>query len=306
MKFAIVGSGGVGGYFGGKLASAGHDVTFLARGNHLKAIQERGLTVKSHQGDFSVYPAKATDSIDKIGEVDVVLVCLKAWQVAPLAKSLLPLIGPQTTIIPLENGVLATEELRSELPPNSVIRGLCRIFSMKEADGIINHFGIEPTVIFGEDDNQQTARIVAIQEAFTSSGIKAIVPKDIEQEVWKKFLFICSSALLAVARSPYGAIREIPETRQMLKQLFEEIYLVGKAKGVNLKPDIVESTISLIDTFSYDTTSSLTRDVMEGRPSEIEYQNGTIVKMGKELGIETPINAFIYYSILPMERKARI
>lgn len=305
MKIAIVGAGGVGGYFGGKLAAAGYDVTFIARGAHLKAIRERGLLVKSVHGDFLVNPAKATDSFSEVGVVDVVFICLKAWQVKPIANELKPLLGSSTVVIPLQNGIMATDELREELGAQHVVRGLCRIFSKKEDEGVISHFGIEPTVIFGEDSNVSTDRVLRIKEAFDRAGVKAVIPKDIEAEAWKKFLFICSSGLLAVARSPYGAVREIPHTRRMLQELFEEIYRVARAKGVNLRPDIVASTMSMVDAFDYDTTSSLTRDVMEGRPSEIDYQNGTVVRIGEMLGIPTPVNSFVYGCIQPMERRAR-
>lgn len=305
MKFAIVGTGGVGGYFGGKLAAAGYDVTFIARGAHLKAIQKKGLTVKSINGDFVVSPAKATDSISEVGVVDVVFVCLKAWQVAAVAAELKPLVGADTVVIPLQNGVMATDELRKALGTDHAVRGLCRIFSKKEDDGVINHFGIEPTIIFGEDSNLLTPRILKIKEALEKADVKVIIPKDIEAEAWKKFLFICSSGLLAVMRSPYGVVREIPQTRQMLYDLFVEIYQVAIAKGVHLNPEIVDKTMAMVDTFDYNTTSSLTRDVMEGKPSEIDYQNGTVVRMGEMLGVAAPVNKFIYDCIIPMELKAR-
>lgn len=305
MKFAIVGAGGVGGYFGAKLAAAGYDVTFIARGEHLRAIQTSGLRVKSINGDFTVKPAKTTSNIAEVGVVDAVFVCLKAWQVRDMVAQLKPMVGDSTVVIPLQNGVMATDELRGELGEKAVIRGLCRIFSKVESYGVINHFGVDPTVIFGENSNEQTDRVLRIKEAFTKAGVTAIIPRDIEAEAWKKFLFICSSGLLAVCRSPYGAVRELPETRQMLVDLFTEIYNVARAKGVGLKPDIIEKTMMMVDAFDYDTTSSLTRDVLEDKPSEIEYQNGTVVRLGEKVGVPTPVNRFVYSCILPMELKAR-
>jgi 2-dehydropantoate 2-reductase len=305
MKFAIVGAGGVGGYFGAKLAAAGYDVTFIARGEHLRAIHSNGLTVKSINGDFTVKAAKATSSIAEVGVVDAVFVCLKAWQVGDMAAQLKPLVGDGTVVIPLQNGVMATDELREVLGEKAVVRGLCRIFSKVESYGVINHFGGDPTVIFGEDSNEQTERVRRVKAAFDAAGVTAIIPRDIEAEAWKKFLFICSSGLLAVCRSSYGAVRELAETRQLLVDLFTEIYSVAKAKGVGLKPDIIEKTMAMVDTFDYDTTSSLTRDVLDGRPSEVEYQNGTVVRLGKKLGVPTPVNQFIYSCILIIEQKAR-
>lgn len=305
MKIVVVGAGGIGGYFGAKLAAAGFDVTFIARGEQLKAIRSKGLHVKSVKGDFRVDNAVATDDISSVGTADLVLVCLKAWQVADMAERLRSVVGEGSVVLPLQNGVTVVDELRGVLGEQYVLRGLCRIFSKVEDYGVINHFGGEPTIIFGEDSNEQSPRVLRIKEAFDRADIVSIIPRDIEAEAWKKFLFICSSGLLAVCRSSYGAVREHPETRQLLLDLFSEIYNVARAKGVALKPDIVDKTMAVVDTFDYDTTSSLTRDVMEGKPSEIEYQNGAVVRLGEMFGVSTPVNRFIYSCIIPMERKVR-
>ncbi|MCG8701125.1 MAG: hypothetical protein MI922_23935, partial [Bacteroidales bacterium] len=171
--------------------------------------------------------------------------------------------------------------------------------------GIINHQGVEPTIVIGELNNAKTTRIERIQSTLADAGINAVVPPNIEAELWKKFISICISGLLAVCRSSYGEVREMPETREMMIGLFNEIFRVAMAKGVKLKDDYVGKLVTFIDSLPYESNSSLTRDVLEGKPSEIEYQNGTVVRLGKNFGVSTPINSFVYKCILPMEQRAR-
>lgn len=305
MKVVIVGSGGVGGYFGAKLALSGNDVTFIARGEHLNTIRKNGLRIKGVSGDFKVYPVKATDRIGEAGVADLILLGVKAWQVKEIAKELIPIVGTETAIIPLQNGVLAAEELKSEITGNHVIGGLCRIMSKIESPGVINHFGIEPTIIFGESGNKKSDRVLRIKEVFDHANITSRIADDIEAELWKKFIGICVGGLLAVTRSTYGEIRELKETRLLMRDLLNEIFSVSQKAGIAIKPDFIDKTIDAIDAFPYDSTSSLTRDVWEGKPSEIEYQNGAVVKLGEKYGIETPVNRFVYSCILPSELKAR-
>lgn len=304
MKIAIIGTGAVGGYFGGRLAQAGNEVTFIARGEHLKAIRGKGLEVKSIKGDFKISPANCTDKIEEIENPELILVCVKAWQVKETAEKLKQVINENTVVIPLQNGILAAEELSGFLPKKNVVGGLCRVFSKIESPGVINHMGLDPTIIFGELDKAKSNRTEKLKIIFDEAYITSVLSEEVEAEMWKKFLLICSSGLLAVARSSYGIVRELPETRKMLNELFTEIYDVGIASGVNLTPDTVEKTMKAVDGFDYNATSSLTRDVMEGRPSEIEYQNGTVVRLAEKLGIDVPVNRFVYNCILPMERKA--
>jgi 2-dehydropantoate 2-reductase len=305
MKIAIIGTGGVGGYFGGKLARAGYNVTFLARGEHLKAIQQKGLAVKSVQGDFKVDPVKVTDKIQTIERPDLVILGVKAWQVREIAKELADIVTSDSIILPLQNGVLAADELKEYIKTDNIIGGLCRIMSKIESPGVINHFGIDPTIIFGELDNSKSERIDQILAVFDKSGIKAKISDDIISDLWKKFIGICASGLLAVSRTTYGEIRELKETRQLMIELLMEIYGLSQKMGIRIEPDFIEKTVAFADTFPYDSTASLTRDVWEGKPSEIEYQNGTVVKLAEKYGIETPVNRFVYHCILPMEIKAR-
>lgn len=305
MKIAIIGTGGVGGYFGGKLAKAGNEVVFLARGEHLIAMQKNGLEVKSINGDFIINPVSSTDRINEIGEVDLVIIGVKAWQVKEISKEIMPLLHNDTLIIPLQNGVLAADELKEVLPEKHIIGGLCRIISKIEAPGVINHFAVEPTLIFGELNQTISARLQKVKADFEKADFDNILTDDIHTALWEKFIAINVSGLMAVTKTTYGEMRELKETRKMMIDLLNEIYSISKKAGINIKDDFVTKTVNFIDSFPYDSTSSLTRDVWEGKPSEIEYQNGTVVRLGEKYGVDTPVNRFVYNSILPGELKVR-
>ncbi|HEX3006181.1 MAG TPA: 2-dehydropantoate 2-reductase [Bacteroidales bacterium] len=305
MNIAVIGAGGVGGYFGGRLAQAGHHVTFVARGQHLKAISENGLIVKSIKGDFTVKPAVVTDKIGELVRPELVILGLKAWQIKETALELKAVVGENTTVLPLQNGVMAAEELVSVLNSKNVVAGLCRIFSKIEAPGIINHFGIEPEIVFGELNNEITPRLNKITEALKAADIKATATADIQTELWKKLMIIGSGGLLALTRSPYGAVRENKETRQLMQSLLTEIRQVSLKAGAQIEPDYVDKTMKYIDAYPYDSTTSLARDIWAEKPSEIEYQNGSVVMLGERYGVATPVNRFVYHCLLPMERKAR-
>jgi len=305
MKIAIVGSGGVGGYFGGRLALANHDVTFIARGEHLEKIRRDGLHIKGVSGEFCIKPVKATDRFDEAGIVDLIILGVKAWQVKDISRDIKPMTGPDTVIIPLQNGILAAEEIKSEIKGDNVLGGVARIMSRIESPGVITHFGIEPMIIFGELDNKRSDRVLKIKQVFDDAGINSKIADNIQAELWKKLIQICVGGLLAVTHSTYGEIRDLNETRTLIRELLEEIYNLSQKAGVPIKKDFVDAALNYIDTLPYDSASSLTRDVWEGKPSEIEYQNGTVVRLGEKYRIPTPVNRFIYYTILPQERKAR-
>ena len=305
MKIAIIGAGGIGGYFGAKLVRAGFDVTFLARGEHLKAILTKGLTIKSILGDFKVENLKATDKITDILEPDLIILGVKAWQIKEIRDDLNSISHPNTLILPLQNGVLAATELAEKIDKTKIIGGLCRIISKIESPGVINHFGVTPHVIFGELDTSKTERILEVQKLFEAAGIESKISEDIEADLWKKFITICVSGLLAVSNTTYGELRELKETRQLMIDLFMEIYSLSQKIGVEIESDFVEKTVSFIDTLPYESTASLTRDIRESKPSELEYQNGTVVRLGEKYGIETPINQFVYKCLLPNELKVR-
>lgn len=305
MRIAVVGAGGVGGYFGGKLALAGEDVALIARGAHLVAIRERGLRVESAGGDFTVRPAAATDSPAEVGPVDMVLVGVKTWQVAEVARTLGPLLGPETGVVPLLNGVEAPAELAAALGPGPVLGGLCRISAQVVAPGVIRHTAIAPSVAFGELDNRRSARAEALLAAFTRAGVSAAIADDIRLAMWEKFLLITTWGIGALTRTPVGAWRSVPETRAMAEAAMREVVAVAQASGVRLPAEAVGRNLGFLDMVPPEGVTSMQRDIMEGRPSELEAQNGAVVRLGRAAGVPTPTHALIYASLLPQELRAR-
>ena len=200
---------------------------------------------------------------------------------------------------------MAVEDLEKEINRKYIIGGLCRIITKIESPGVINHFGMNPSIVIGELDNTETPRIQKIKEIFDRSGINSRISTDINADLWRKFISICVSGLLAVTKTTYGEMRELPETRKMMIDLLNEIYQLTRIMGISIEPDFVDKTVAAIDALPSETTSSLTRDVWEGKPSEIEYQNGTIVRLAERYNVEVPVNRFVYYAIIPMEIKAR-
>jgi len=308
MKFAIFGTGGVGGYFGGRLAEAGEDVTFIARGVHLAAIRGNGLAVESTAGDFRVLPAKATDDPASVGPVEVVVVAVKAWDVKEAASAMRPLVGSETVVIPLENGVEAPDELAAALGAGPVLGGLCKIFAYIAEPGVVRHAGVEPSLAFGEMDGSESGRVRRLRTVFRrAKGVTVEEPRDIRVALWQKFVFISAfSGVGSVTRSSAGAIRSAPETHAMLRACMRETQEVGRARGVALAPDTFEKTLAFFDqSLPEEATSSMQRDVQEGRPSELEYQTGAVVRLGREAGVATPVNDFLYSALVPQERAAR-
>jgi len=306
MRIAIFGVGGVGGYFGGRLAQAGEDVVFVARGANLKALQTQGLRLDTLDGQSLVLPVKAEADPAEVGLVDAVILGAKAWQVTDAAQSIRPMIGPDTFVVPLQNGVDAPSDLAKVLGREHVFGGLCYLVTLKVGPGHIRHAGMEPRVIFGELDNSVTERANRLLTAFSKAGVKAEIPPDIRVAMWQKFLFIATlSGVAAVTRAPAGIVRSVPEARQMLEGVANEVAAVAKALKVNLKPDSVALTMDVIDRLPADGTASMQRDIMEGRPSELSTQNGAVVRLGLECGVPTPLNSFIYSALLPLEMRAR-
>jgi len=305
MKIAIIGSGGIGGYFGARLVQAGHEVTFLARGQHLKIMKEKGLHIKSILGDFSIKNLKVVNKISEINQPDLIVLCVKAWQIKDIVRELKEILHAETIVLPLQNGVVTAHELSEVIDRKHILGGFARIISKIEAPGIINHMGAEPTVVFGELDKSKSERVKQLFELFQVEGINTVMSKDIEADIWKKFIFICVGGLMAVTHTTCGELRELEETRTLMIEMLTEIFMLSKKIGILLDNDIVEKTVSFFDTLPFDSTFSLSRDIWEGKPSEIEYQNGTVVHLAEKYGVHVPINRFIYYSILPKELKAR-
>ena len=306
MRVAVIGAGAIGGYFGGRLAAAGEDVVFVARGAHLSALRATGLKVDSPNGDFVVPVVEATEDLSTIGPVDLVLVGVKAWQVPDVADAIHPLIGRETVLLPLQNGVEASGQFASVHGERHVLTGMCRILSMIVAPGHIRHLGVEPCVVLGELDSRPTARTAGIVTVFERAGVAARNPSDIWRAIWEKFLFIASfGGVGAVTRVPAGVLRRNAGSRELLASAMREIYEVALAKHVMLPHDAVATSLKFLDGMPADATASMQRDIMEGRPSELESQCGAVVRIGKDIGVATPVHRFLYHSLLPMETLAR-
>jgi 2-dehydropantoate 2-reductase len=307
MRIVIYGAGGVGGYFGGRLAQAGEDVTFIVRGKQLQAMQSNGLRVDSLKGDFTVRPVQATDDPAAVGPVDVVILGVKAWQVPGVAQAMQPLVGPETFIVPLQNGVEAPAQLAAVFGPKRVLGGFCRIVSLVAAPGHINQTAGDPYVAFGELDNRPSERATRLLAAFNrAEGVTAENPPDIQVAMWSKFLLISSwSAMGAITRAPVGVWRSQPETREMWLQGMREVLAVARARNIDLPADIVDKSVGYVDGLPPHATASMQRDILAGYPSELDTLCGGVVRLGSESGVPTPTLAFIYHALLPQERKAR-
>lgn len=307
MRIAVFGAGAVGGYFGGRLAQAGADVIFIARGAHLAALQERGLRVESVAGDFTIAPVQATEEPATVGAVDLVLLGVKAWQVPEAAAAMGPLIGAETMVVPVENGVEAPAQVAAVVGEEQVAGGLCRIISRVAAPGVIQHLGADPYIAFGRLDGAPDPRLQQLQEMFAAApGVTAEIPEDIEAAMWRKFLLIATfSGVGAVTRAPIGVLRSRPETRALLTQSMEEIYEVAQGLGIGLTPAAKTAAMDFMRGLPREATASMQRDILEGRPSELESQNGAVVRLAERAGVEAPLHRFIYHSLLPQELRAR-
>lgn len=304
MRIAVMGTGGVGGYFGGLLAHAGYDVTFIARGEHLAAIRTRGLQVQSVHGDFVVAPAAATDTPATIGPVDYVLFATKTYHLDAALAAMRPLIGPQTAVIPLQNGIDAADRTAAALGRAHVIGGMCQVGSYIAAPGVIRQISQFRRVVVGELDGRITPRVEAIVAALQAAGATAEATDDIRKALWTKFIFIAPfSGVGAVARVPAGEIMSCPPTRRLLEDAMREVEAVARARGIALDTDIVPKTMAFCDAMAPEQTASMQRDVMDGKPSELESLIGVMVRLGEELGVPTPAFRFFYAALLPQERR---
>lgn len=304
MRIGIIGTGGVGGYFGARLAAAGNEVHFLARGAHLKAIQEKGLQVKSIRKDVLIQPALASDKISDLSQCDLVIFACKAGQVRETAAQLSKSLKKEAWLLPLQNGVLAVDELAEFFERKQILGGLCMIFSFIEAPGVISHVGLqEPMIIFGELDQRKSERSKKVLELLEKAEIRCKLSDDIQASIWQKFILICLSGVGTIANQGYGLIRETPESRSILVDILTEVSQVAKAKNIKLPGNIVEKSMSIIDSYPPESMSSLSKDVHSGKASEIDYQNGTVVRFGQELGIPTPANKFILGMVKLLEQK---
>ncbi len=306
MRIAVVGTGAVGGYFGGRLAQAGEEVVFLARGAHLHAIQEHGLRVESVDGDFAIRPAQASDDPVGIGSVDLVLLAVKGWQVPQAIETLRPLMGAETFVVPLLNGVEAPEQLAAAFGAHQVLGGLCGLYGTVVGPGHIRNGLPRPFVTIGELDHTTSRRCEQLRQAFERAGVHATIAADIHAALWEKLLFVGPfGAVGAVTRAPVGVLRRQVETRSLLEGAMREVFMLARALRVYVGEEAIEQALAAIDSLPAQATASMQRDIMAGHPSELESQLGVVVRLAHPVGVEVPYHTFLYASLLPQERQAR-
>jgi 2-dehydropantoate 2-reductase len=299
MRIACVGIGGVGGFYGGKLAlaygsSREHEVIFVARGEHLQAINQKGLHLVTQDGTFTAVPTMATDNPAAAGLFDVVLFAVKSYGLEQAASQIAGNVHEKTVIVPLLNGVDISERLRAALPKADVLGGCVYISAFIEGPGAVKQVGGSCQLIFGPENGNVSA-YQPVQDLFAKAGIKSELTNDPLVPLWTKFVFISPAAgITSMLMKPFGAIMADEGSRDLLMGLIKETLLISKAKGVKLPPDIVEVTLGKVGAFPYETKTSLQLDFEKGKPTELETFTGYIVKAGKDLGIPTPLHDEVY------------
>ena len=299
MRIAVFGSGGVGGYFGGRLAAAGEDVTFLARGAHLAAMQTDGLHIASPLGDAHIPNVQATDRPEAVGPVDVVLFTVKLYDVEASAAALGPMIGPDTVVITLQNGVDAMDMVARHVGDHPVAGGAAYIVAVIDKPGHIRHTTAQQ-LVFGERDGRRSERLVTFEEAGARAGFQAQASTDVIAALWTKFVRLATwSGMTTVTRSPMGVVRDTPATFELMVAAIEEVIAVGRAKGVNLPADLMDTTLTMVKSFPANSKSSMLEDIERGRRLELPWLSGAVVRIGREVGVPTPIHQFITTILTP-------
>lgn len=291
MRVAVMGSGGLGGYFGALLAKGGADVSFIARGAHLEAMRRNGLRVEGGPEPFHLEHVHATDDPGEVGSVDLVMVCVKLWDTEAALKQLQPLVGPDTTLVSFQNGVLKDAMLRAAYDDSQLIGGVAYVATTVSEPGVIRRTGPLQRLIVGEFDGSRSARVEAFHAAALAGGIDAEFSDDIRRAIWEKFVFLVGlSATTTTMRLPIGPIRENPQSRALLLDLMREVVMVGRAHGVPLPEDYAEQRLQFANGVSAEMTSSMHHDLGRGKRLEVRWLSGGVVELGKEVGVDTPLN----------------
>lgn len=293
MRIAVIGSGGVGGYFGARLAQGGADVTFLARGAHLAAMRSEGLMIEGPDA-LHLDKVQATDDPAKMGVADLVMFAVKLWDTDTVLEQIRPVVGPDTVLISFQNGVLKDTYLRAKYSPAQIMGGVGYVATTIDRPGVIRQTGPMQRLIFGEFDGRRSARGEAFLRACQSGGINAELSPNINRDIWQKFVFLVGlSGTTTSIRLPIGPIRENPQTRQFLLDVMREVVAVGRAHGVDLPEDYAELRLKLADDVAYDMSASMHHDLQNGRPLEVRWLSGGVVELGKQVGVPTPLNRAI-------------
>ena len=300
MRIAVIGAGGIGGPYGTSLAKAGADVTFVARGAHLAAIRENGLRVEGDRGETHIFPARATDDIAAIGAVDVVLCCVKLWDVETVVEQLRPIVKPQTAVVPLQNGVDAAERMIPFLGHEAVMGGTAFVTGAIVAPGVVRQTGTYQRMTFGELDGRISERGQRLRDLCEAAGFEGVLSPDITVPVWEKFLLMVpASGLNALTRLPLGKWREHPELVALYDAALRETVAVGLAEGVRLSPDSIENGMAMMRSMPPYHMTSMGNDLLRGNRLELPWFAGKVVELGRRHGIPTPTNGVIYAALKP-------
>ena len=294
MKITIFGTGGVGGYFGARLAQAGCDVGFVARGAHLAALRERGLRVSSELGDVTLPAVRAAADPRELGTPDWAFVCVKLWDTDAAVAALAPALGPDSAVVSFQNGVQKDDVLRAAFGPGRVVGGVAYISAGIAEPGVIRHTGKLARLVFGEHDGRESARTAALLAAAQRAGVDAAIAPDVRRAIWEKFAFLVGmSGATASMRTTIGPVREHPRTRAFLLGLMREVVAVGRAQGVALPEDFADGRLAFIDTLPPQMEASLATDVRLGRRLELAWLSGAVADLGEACGVATPLNAAV-------------
>ena len=300
MKIAVFGTGGVGGYFGARLAAAGEEVHFIARGRHLEAIRKDGLRVESPLGDAHVDKALATDDPAAVGHADMVMVAVKLYDTDEAVRACRPLVGPDSMVASFQNGVTGADALLDAFGPERVIGGTAAIAAVISAPGVITHTGAIATISFGEWDGIASPRAEALLGAFENAGVEATLADDITAAIWSKFVFLSSfSGITCALMLPIGAIREDPGHWSLFRRAMEETFAVAGARGVALADDVVDRRLAFTEGFAPETYASMYHDLVAGKRIELPWLSGAVLDMGRELGVATPVHEGFRQTLKP-------
>jgi 2-dehydropantoate 2-reductase len=291
MKILVMGAGAVGSFYGGKLANAGHEVTFVARGEHLRALRERGLSIKSYQGDFHLERVHATDRPAEAGTCDLVLVCVKSYDTVTAAQALHPVIEPDTIILSLQNGVENEEQLERELGRGNVMGGMAYIGVDVVSPGVVVH-SVAGRLAFGERDGQRTPEAERLEQVFLAAGIQAELSTDISVTLWDKLVWNAAfNAICALARSTVGEVLTHPQTRALVRDTMLEVIAVARAQGLDLKEARADEHIESSQTPAMSVYApSMANDLARGKRLEYDALNGAVVRVGERYRVSVPIN----------------
>ena len=300
MRIAVVGAGGVGGGFGAALAHAGADVTFVARGAHLAAMKNKGLKIDSPRGNTHLMPAKATDDPKTVGPVDYVLFCVKLWDVESAGEHIKPMVGPDTAVIPLQNGIDAPERLLPILGTKAVMGGVAQISASITAPGVITQVGTFMRMVFGELDGSRSKRGEALEALCKKAGFDVTLSEQILTELWMKFVLLATNAsVTALTRQPIGVLRDDPDIKPQFVAAYSEVIAVGRARGISLPTDALDRILVFNKNAPPTMKASMALDLERGNRIELPWLGGKVVELGRQLGVPTPTHATMYAALKP-------